>query len=76
MSFCKKCGAEIKFIVTKNKKNMPVDIAEVVPSKTIGQSIIVSESGIVCQAKNADSKEIWHVSHFSSCPFAEDFRKR
>ena len=77
MNTCRSCGAKILWVKTKNGKNMPIDEESVEPRDCEDTDILVSEEGAVAAAKFAqDADEIWHVSHFSTCPKAAEHRRK
>lgn len=77
---CKACGAEIMFLKTAKGKSMPVDShsLEFVPDLN-GKDLYVLADGNVMRgvpAKETDpDKHIGFVSHFSTCPNGDFFRK-
>ena len=81
MSKCKSCGAEIKWITTVNGKSMPVDAEPVQfhhdPS---GTEIFVTDGGAVVRGITAKTGEegttTGYNSHFATCPFANQHRRR
>lgn len=62
MTKCKKCGKEILFLKTKTGKLMPVDY----------ESLKEYEKGL---PESYLKIQKHHISHFSTCPYAKDFRK-
>ena len=84
MSKCNSCGSDIKWIKTEAGKNMPVDVEliAVKPSQA-GNIIIVTDSGRVVKGFKIDLAELatgtaiaGHISHFATCPFATQHRRR
>jgi len=81
MSKCRSCGAEIMWIKTVNGKNMPVDAEPVYfhqdPS---GAEIFVTKGGAVVHGITAKPGEndvsTGYNSHFATCPFADQHRRR
>ena len=77
---CRGCGAQIMFIKTAKGKTMPVDTNSVmfVPDLN-GKNLYVRPDGDVlrgCEAREEDKdKHIGYISHFATCPKADDFRK-
>jgi len=57
-----RCGAEIRFVKLRSGKSMPID-------PQAYNMLVVSPDGL------ADVRQCY-VSHFASCPMAEDFRQR
>ena len=81
MSKCKSCGAEIKWITTVNGKSMPVDAEPVqFHQDPAGREIFVTKGGAVVRGTTAkaDDKdaETGYNSHFATCPFADQHRRR
>lgn len=78
MSKCKSCGAEIKWILTHSGKKMPVD-KRPVPYRTdpSGSLLLVTMNGVVERGTlDLDSGQAGYVSHFATCPNANEHRKR
>ena len=65
MATCKKCGRDIYFLRTKNDRLIPVD----------KDSISVTDR--ISMDNGRDVLFIFgvHITHFSTCPFADTFRK-
>lgn len=79
MAKCKSCGKEIFFIKTKQGKFMPCDTA---PHSVIvgeGNMILLTKNGDVVRGKPASYDDgadtTGYISHFSTCPAADQFRK-
>lgn len=81
MSVCKACGAGIWFITMKSGVAMPVNENPVPFIPGAGKRKYIVEDGSVIEGKD------WHkgdegpmgfgyISHFATCPKAEQFRKR
>lgn len=77
---CRNCGAEIGFIKTIAGKTMPVDTA----SRRFyrqegGPELFVLVDGSTARGRSVeadiDGTEIGFISHFATCPNADDFRK-
>lgn len=79
MSKCKACGAEIKWILMRTGKKMPVD-SQKVPYKADpgGALTLVTEDGRVVPKAvlDLDSDKYGYTSHFATCPAADTFRRR
>jgi hypothetical protein len=58
---CKKCNAEIVWLKTKTGKAMPVNAASVTEEDMEIVPVLFDHTR--------------HISHFSDCPFAAQFRK-
>jgi hypothetical protein len=83
MATCKKCKAEIEFVPYTNRdgqaKHMPVNPETIEPSEAEAHHIFVDAvSGKCKQAKYIQDNDggDWRISHFATCPFAEDFRSK
>ena len=81
MSKCKSCGAEIIWITTTTGKKMPVDAGAVqFHQDPAGKEIFVTNGGAVVRgttAKKGDSgTSEGYNSHFATCPFADQYRRR
>ena len=66
MANCKACKAEIYFLVAQSGKVVPVD-ADSLDDLEIGD--------LKAGEKRLFNVKKGHVSHFATCPFANDFRK-
>lgn len=73
---CRACGAEIAFIKTVKGKTMPVDAEGVCFTPSIGPETFVTIDGrVVRGARRKNGSEVGFVSHFATCPAANEFRK-
>lgn len=79
MDRCKSCGANLRWIKTKNGKYMPCD-AEPIMFAEGGASIYITEEGSVVRGteceKDSDGAKVGYISHFATCPNAGKHRKR
>lgn len=84
---CRSCGANIIFITTENGRKMPCDADAVDYQDNIkGKDTIVTESGKVIKGTIIKTTQggglvpiidgKGYVSHFATCPFAGQYRKR
>ncbi|MCC8079242.1 MAG: hypothetical protein LIO57_04160 [Oscillospiraceae bacterium] len=79
---CTKCGAAIVWIKTVKGKPMPCDATPVyyIQKPRAGTKRIVTPNGevIACELTEDPCKATGtgFVPHWSSCPYADDFRKR
>jgi hypothetical protein len=74
MSACRSCGASITWALTVNGKRMPVD-AE--PSEN-GNVELITDGRYVLAVVHSQPPMIskpLHVSHFVSCPDADEHRR-
>lgn len=83
MSNCKSCGAELVWIKMKaTGKAMPCDAqkisySEILVPGTKGAMTLVTEEGKVVQTVfDPDGDKIGYISHFATCPAANEHRKR
>ncbi len=78
MAVCRGCGAEIDFVELKSGAKMPVDpdYVEFVDAEP-GMKLITDQGTIytVDPDKNYTSVR-GRISHFSTCPKANQFRKK
>lgn len=79
MSNCRSCGANIEWVTLQSGKKHPCDPEELTLNDCedgdklithLGELIVVNDG---TRAKRAD--QIGMVSHFSTCPDADDWRK-
>lgn len=79
MSFCRSCGAEIRWIRMKSGKAHPVDPAKRHIKKDGGHEVLVTESGELIQGTFASLEEgangEGYISHFATCPNASRWRR-
>ena len=66
MSYCRACNSRIIFVQTRAGKAMPVDF-DTVPEKDRKRAL----AGVPIEY----DRDAGHVSHFSTCPKAAQFRK-
>lgn len=84
MSRCRSCNAEIKWIKMESGKSMPVDASGISYSETFhpgakGNNVLtlVTERGtIVRTVFDPAGDKIGYMSHFATCPNANQHRKR
>lgn len=82
MSKCKKCGAEIIWIrSTKTGKMMPLNAERNFITLDIakGEAFVTDSGDVVRGHRTDDPEKAWgtaRTSHFATCPFAAEFRKR
>ena len=73
---CRACGAEIGFIKTVKGKTMPVNAEGVCFTPGGGPDTFVMPDGRIERGRRrANGSEIGFVSHFATCPAANEFRK-
>lgn len=81
MAECRGCGAEIKWIKSPNDKWLPVD-PELVELDELesGMSLVTEDGEIVkADAGRADADDeprTGYVAHWSTCPKADQFRRK
>ena len=80
MSYCRSCGAPIKWIRTKNGKPHPVDPAKHYIIKGEGSATLVTEAGTFIRGEFVSVEEgangEGYTSHFATCPNASRWRRR
>ena len=80
---CNKCGASIAFLVTGSGRKMPVNTEEIpfVPDD-LANYIAAGPDGIFirgrpCSESYEDERWIYaRISHFATCPSADEFRRK
>lgn len=79
MSTCRSCGKEIIWIKMKSGKSMPVDPYKHTVIIGKGNETLVTQDGNIIHGKFASYEEganaSGYVSHFSTCPFANEHRR-
>lgn len=82
MAKCKGCGAELKFIKLKSGKAIPVNPTPVFIEDKNGSEIIVTTDGRISNGRQeiVTSQNQFltrgYISHFATCPFADQLRRR
>lgn len=79
MSVCRSCGKPIKWIELKSGKKMPVDPDPFELWEAEEGDTVVTERGDVIKYdkdKHAGNEAEVYVSHFSTCPQADSWRKK
>lgn len=72
---CNKCGGPMKWIELKSGKWNPVDpVLIVIQKDEEGQGVLLVHSDGT-MTRNPKRGETGYQSHFSTCPYAENFRK-
>ena len=78
---CRGCGASIVWITTPKGKSMPCDAKAVYykmcakgKDKIVTPNGVIISCNIVSEAETADG--VGYVPHWSSCPNADNFRKK
>ena len=77
MSACKSCGADIRWEISDHGKRLPLDVEPVAD----GNLVIVA--GVVAPyipelnaTMSSGAPRPRYVSHFATCPQADDWRKK
>lgn len=81
---CNACGADIVWAVTVNKRPIPLDAQPVEGGniRLTGTTVTAynkrrgPECEVVVQAGLLDEVEPRYISHFATCPHADELRKR
>lgn len=81
MSRCKACGQEIIWIKTKAGKAMPCDPQKIPyttepPGGEKGKTLVLPDGRIATGSLDLESDKYGYISHFATCPAAEQFRRR
>lgn len=78
MSTCRSCGQKIKWVTLTSGKHHPCDPDLVHPEDCEIGNKLVTEAGEVIVIKETNyAEDGWgYVSHFSTCPFAEQHRRK
>lgn len=80
MAMCKGCGATIFWIRTRAGMNMPVNPEPVFVAVDDGSDVFVTDEGEVIRGRevptNDGSAEVAFVSHWATCPAADQFRRK
>lgn len=83
MSSCRSCGAEVRWAHTANGRAMPLD-AEPVPDGNVvytgrdvrnDRGVARPEVRVEAQPPMFDDGQPRYVSHFATCPNADQWRK-
>jgi len=79
MAKCKACGAQIMWIQMASGKMMPVDVQKIpyrtdVPGRG-SVTLVTPEGRVVSGNMDLDSDKYGYVSHFSTCPGADEMRR-
>lgn len=78
---CRACGAPILFIKSVAGKSIPVNAEQILYQQKAGGSLrIVTPNGEVLSGEPEKDPQkatgIGYISHFASCPCADQFRKQ
>ena len=78
---CRGCGREIAFIKSVNGKSIPVDPEplEFIPEAAYEKFVLMDgtvERGQAVEKAGRNETRIGYRSHWSTCPNAEDFRRK
>lgn len=78
MANCRSCGALIKWVELASGKMNPCDPEPVAWDDVDEGMTLIGEDGIVYKSNGMllDDNQSYFVSHFSTCPDAEKWRKR
>lgn len=73
---CRKCAAQIAFIMTTKGKPMPVNPEPILFMAAGGPETFVDEKGrIIRGRRDPDGYMVGYISHFATCPAADSFRR-
>jgi len=73
MSACRSCGAPILWALTENGKRIPLDAAPA--ERPTGLFRLVEKIGERTPVAVSVSGEAVYLSHFATCPYADQHRK-
>lgn len=80
MAVCRSCGADILFIRLKSGKYNPVDNAKRTFKEGAGKEIFITTKGEVLTGEPMSFEDganrEGYISHFATCPFANQYRKK
>lgn len=78
MARCRSCGAEILFIKTSGGKLTPVNADPVRFDFQLGgkDRIVTGNGEVITGVISESGEEKGYVSHFATCPDANQFRRR
>lgn len=75
---CKGCGQKIRWIITAAGKQMPVDPEPLAWDDVEEGTLLIDQEGNVKRSDGNlfdDDGRAWFVTHFATCPKADDFRQ-
>ncbi len=81
MARCKSCGAEIVWMKTKNRGNMPCD-PSLIPFwakfRAKGKVVTLTGDVVSCEFEGPmdDMTDVGRIPHWATCPYADRHRKR
>lgn len=78
MSQCRSCGQEIGWVELKSGKKHPVDQEEIEWDHSEVGDLLITELGDTVKntgQKNPHPNLAYFISHFATCPDADDWRK-
>lgn len=82
MSTCRSCGAKIHWIELESGKKMPCDPELITTDEAEPGDVLVTVTGKTIKIPKTDElfslqhTEEGYVSHFSTCPQADEWRKK
>lgn len=77
MSVCRNCGAKIDWVETEAGKKMPVDPDRVnLDDCEIGDILVTDLGETIKKTKETKIDAEGYVSHFSTCPKEDYWRKK
>ena len=77
MSLCRSCGSKIHWIELKSGKMHPCDLELIASSDAVDGDRFVTEEGEIVVVRDSMKQEFsGYVSHFSTCPDAENWRSK
>lgn len=77
MNKCKSCGAEIDFVWLENGRWMPVEGERIAIGDAQVGDVLVTDGGKVVKVNEINKRGSFkgRISHFATCPQAEQLRR-
>lgn len=78
MSECRSCDQKIEWVKLKSGKNHPVDLDYIAHDEARDGDRLVTDGGniIVVDLSNSFPNIKGRISHFATCPQADDWRRK
>lgn len=77
---CKSCGAKIMFVRTFGDRWIPVNVHPIEFYPDEGKELFVTSNGAVVHGtkakEDADHTHVGYISHFATCPYADQHRRK
>jgi hypothetical protein len=73
---CRKCAKPIIFVMSRKQRAIPCDPDLVTHALKPGVVVVTPDGQVLRGTEESKETSVQgYISHFSSCPYAEDFRK-